>query len=520
MKNNNLVKFGLTVLASAVLAACSSSGGSSAPQEDPAAKAAAEAAAAKAAADAAAAKAAADKEAARQTSLKGTNDVGAKFVKKTDSNLVVGNGSQKDSSSSKSITNMTVDLHPSLDTVVVGIPLDGSKPQIYLEDFDFRGNTTNTSGKHTLSHIYRTADGYTKDQGADRANGETDTKTAKKGKQDDGLVYVFENGRLNYTHKTEGSDVIDTKEARNEDRLRLSVAEVYGHRTFLNGNSEEKHADGLAGEDTTVENAPFTAKAQDSDKYYTAGSKLAYVQYGRVTSKLNEVDVNKLEDGRPVVQLGTKVASYAFHGIPGSEDHYFYRGVNSTAYNGDLAGHLQGIYYAPNAEKGTLSYRGHAVTYNLDRNYTHDGKVPNAVGAVYKLSSGTHVDAEIKLATGTVTGELYNVWSKSVAGNPAENIKVSLATFDGKLENNGSLVGSSTRAFDSAKGAFTGSLFGANATELGGAIASTATEADKNWGASFGAKLQNKAYQPIADQPNAPELSESTDDNNAGGPNN
>ena len=116
-----------------VLAACGSSGGSS-NNDEAAQKAAAEAQAA-AAAEAAKAEALVAK----------TNDAGAKFVKKTQSNLNVGEGVETNSKSSVAPTNMTVELHPSLDTIVVAVPLnaDGSvntqAKQAYLEDFDFRG---------------------------------------------------------------------------------------------------------------------------------------------------------------------------------------------------------------------------------------------------------------------------------------------------------------------------------------------------------------------------------------------
>ena len=53
------------------------------------------------------------------------------FVKKTASNLNVAGDTATDNKSSKSVTNMTVELHPSLDTIVVAIPLDAKgKPDL------------------------------------------------------------------------------------------------------------------------------------------------------------------------------------------------------------------------------------------------------------------------------------------------------------------------------------------------------------------------------------------------------
>ena len=130
MKNNKFIKFSLTVACAAVLAACGSSGGSSNNDEAAQQAAAQQAAAQQAAAQQAAAeKAAAEQQAAAAEALVAkTNDAGAKFVKKTQSNLNVGEGVETNSKSSVAPTNMTVELHPSLDTIVVAVPLnaDGS----------------------------------------------------------------------------------------------------------------------------------------------------------------------------------------------------------------------------------------------------------------------------------------------------------------------------------------------------------------------------------------------------------
>ena len=177
MKNNKFIKFSLTVACTAVLAACGSSGGSNN-------------AAAEEAAKQQAAQQAAEKAAAAEALVAKTKDVGAKFVKKTQSNLNVGEGVETNSKSSVSPTNMTVELHPSLDTIVVAIPLQGDTKQAYLEDFDFRGNEANTSGEHVLKHIYM--NGTTKDTTRGRVDGESATKTASMGENDvDGKAFVY-----------------------------------------------------------------------------------------------------------------------------------------------------------------------------------------------------------------------------------------------------------------------------------------------------------------------------------------
>ena len=514
MKNNKFIKFSLTVACAAVLAACGSSGGSSNNDEAAQQAAAQQAAAQQAAAQQAAAeKAAAEKAAAAEALVAKTKDVGAKFVKKTQSNLNVGEGVETNSKSSVSPTNMTVELHPSLDTIVVAIPVDKdgnpveNAKQAYLEDFDFRGNTANTTGMHTLNHIYKTADGSTT-VGAARNGGEASTKTDTKGTQS-GLAYVYEEGRLNYTRKAEGNNVVDTKAARTDARLADSVAEVYGHRTFVAGDSEVRNE---ANGETGLANAPFTAK--DAAGKYTAGSELTRVQYGRVTSKLHGVFEKDLKDGKDVAQYGTKVASFGGYGENGTEDNYFYRGVNSTPYSATLASDLKNIYFGSEAAAGKLHYQGHAVTYNLDKDYEDKSGLPNALGAEYALVSGTHVAADIDLASKNVTGNLYNRWTETNTQQQVKEHNVELANFTGTLANNGSISGSATK-HDGAQGVLKASLYGAQAQELGGVISSNDTA--NNWGASFGAKVQNTPYvaPAVVTPAPVPAWGESTDANNA-----
>ena len=513
MKNNKFIKFSLTVACAAVLAACGSSGGSGDDEAAQQQAAQQQAAQQQQAAAEAAAKAKAEAEAAAKASSavgSSTSDVGAKFVKKTQSNLNVGEGVETNSKSSVSPTNMTVELHPSLDTIVVAIPVDKdgnpveNAKQAYLEDFDFRGNTANTSGTHTLDHIYKTVDGNTT-VGAARTGGEASTKTDTKGAQS-GLAYVYEEGRLNYTRKAEGNNVVDTKAARTDARLADSVAEVYGHRTFVAGNSEVRNeADG----ETTLANAPFTAK--DAAGKYTAGSKLSHVQYGRVTSKLHGVFEKDLKDGKDVAQYGTKVASFGGYGEQGTEDNYFFRGVNNTS--AAQVGALKDAYFGSEAAGGSLHYQGHAVTYNLPDDYKLAGNLPNALGAEYALVSGTHVAADIDLASKNVTGNLYNVWTKTNTALQVDEVNHELVKFNGTLANDGSIAGTATATAikGNPDGVLRASLYGDKAQELGGLVASKDTT--NNWGAAFGAKVQNNLYKaPVVTE--VPAWGESTDQNN------
>ena len=329
---------------------------------------------------------------------------------------------------------------------------------------------------------------------------------------DTGLAYVYEEGRLNYTRKAEGNNVVDPKAARTDARLADSVAEVYGHRTFVAGNSEVRNeADG----ETTLSNAPFTAK--DAKGEYTAGSKLSHVQYGRVTSKLHGVFEKDLKDGKDVAQYGTKVASFGGYGKQGTEDNYFFRGVNNTS--AAQVGALKDVYFGSKAAGGKLHYQGHAVTYHLPDDYKLDGNLPNALGAEYALVSGTHVAADIDLASKNVTGNLYNVWTKTNTSLKVDKVNHELVNFNGTLANDGSISGTAKApVLNNADGVLKASLYGSKAEELGGLVASKDTT--KNWGASFGARVQNSQYVAPAPAPTpatpapTPAWGESTDQNN------
>lgn len=602
MKKNQFVKFSLTLVCAGVLAACSSSSNNS--NDEAAKKAAAEKAAQEALVQqqlAAEAQKKAEEEAAKKAAETAKTleqgfgpdgDEGAKFVKKKQSNFVTNSVVEAPNDrSSSSVTGMTVPLYPSLDTIVVATPVDANgkaranAAQIYLEDFDFRGNDPATAvnkGRYTLNHIHNInaaevdpaksdeVNGYTVNATQARTGHNLFTKTDAMGNES-GEAFVYEAGRLNYTKRVEGGDVLDRRVARTEfqgngtadtGRLDNSVAEVYGFRTFVTGDS----VTGLDGNGTAantvalaqagqydVSNAPFVAtapildrqganpsaaengvkKVGGADGEYTAAGKLNYVQYGRVTSKLNAIgnDLDaELRAGKNIVTLGTKIASFGGYGDEGTEDHYFYRGIVSTPQSATLAADLAAKYGATHTDAqgnktvtpaGTLDYRGHAVTYNLDRPLNLGDRVPNAIGYTHHLVSGTHATAQIDLATSQVNGRLYNVWHYS-NGQTSADITDNLANFNGTLTNYGSIVGKSNKLNSdgsvAAQGNFAGSLFGPNAEELGGTIASTDTY--NNWGASFGAAIQNVGSNTTATPPTTGgALGESTDQRNLANPN-
>ncbi|WP_143531214.1 transferrin-binding protein-like solute binding protein, partial [Rodentibacter genomosp. 2] len=468
------------------------------------------------------AKAEAEKKAAEEAENKVKNSAvfGHKLVKKTDSNFILNiEGEDKTRKSSESTgrsDKMDVKLHPNLDTIVVSIPLDKNgnpvknAPIGYVEDFDFRGNTNNTTGEFTLGHIYNTANGETKTSGQARGV-KTDTKTETAG-TNTGSALVYQEGRTNYIPTDDVVKGSNSKVAvRNDFRDRKdTVAEVYGHRTFVDGDSLKgteatttvAGKTTLAGE-TTLANAPFLAKDK-KDSYAYKDGKLNHVQYGRVTSRLDDVELAQVKKGVDAGENGTRVVSYGEYGEKGTENSYFYRGTDErdgVVYNANLTRDLAKAYHGADKASGELNYQGHAVTYGFthvapNANKPDVSKVPNAIGEnptydLPQLVSGTHVAAKIDLATKGVTGQLYDVWS--VDGKKSNQ---QIANFKGTLANNGSIEGSSTRILDSAAGTFNGNLFGKQAEELGGALASKSTNAKESWGAVFGAKVQETPYQP------------------------
>lgn len=250
-----------------------------------------------------------------------------------------------------------------------------------------------------------------------------------------------------------------------------NVAEVYGYRTF----AYEGQYDGKVN-DSKVNNLPLENK------------RLQNVQYGRVTTNLNSH--TSFDDFRKGVNLGsgidTYVVDYGKFGDTGTEDHYFYRGINGIT-------EKQLADLKTNTDNGILKYWGHAVSYNLKNDYdgsTVSANAPTAIGAVNSLKfvSGNHVHAWIDLSRNHVEGSIYNTWFKE-GTKPTQGtlVPVDLVKFKGTLGANGNIAGESELTYKDSKGVFGASLYGANAEEMGGVVASNdKTEAGK-WGAVFGA---------------------------------
>ena len=278
------------------------------------------------------------------------------------------------------------------------------------------------------------------------------------------------------------------------------MAEVYGNKTFTYevGKTNANYTDNFVNDGGN--NAPFTGAFNKKTGYYNA-KELKHVQYGRVTSAISGLQPSDLKDG---VVDKTVVGIYGKYGQDGTENTYFARGNNRTS-NADIA-----------KLSGNLTYSGHAVAYGLDNSFNQiaavpQGQIPNAIGAQasssgYKLWSGNHVEATIDTSKKTVSGAISNIWSDGkTETNGNLNIKrVDLVKFNGDFGANGNMIGTSeivtsdTGTNKSAalnkdltaeerKGTFHAALFGSNGEEMAGNVKSSSNEAEKAWGAAFGA---------------------------------
>ena len=477
MKNNKLVKFSLTLVCSAVLAACGSSGGSddsAAQQQQQQQQQLQKQQAEKAAAEKAAAEKKAEADKAAQTTSSESNP-GYLLSKKNTSDFIVNNNGDKVDSTQSAPLPMTVqNLDPRLDTIVVAYPHEGaeSKAIAYIEDFQFVGNNTQ-SGTYTLTGIYNDSTDRGTTVGTSRP--ESRTKTNTQGTES-GAALVYQKDRIDYFDRADRNAGAEGKD---------TLAEVYGLRT----NSYE---DGKELKDTDANNLPLV---KETNKLAAQqDGQLRFVQYGRVTTKLHsltekELNVYKkglLDDKNSNVT--SNVIGFANYGEAGTENSYFYRGLNNTT--GEQLAKLS----------GELVYHGHAVAYGLNNDYrpgeAKKTGAPNAIGVekeVDALKSGYHVLAKVNLADKNVTGSIYNTWTSNKKGD----YNVDLVNFNGKLDNYGNIAGTSALAYEDANkdGSFNATLFGSKASELGGNVAGSknADTTVTQWGAVFGAKKYEEA---------------------------
>ena len=396
---------------------------------------------------------------------------------------------------------------------------DGPNSQDRLDNIelskDENGNITNiteTKTKGTKTTVAYDAAGTLKDaytyQAGRRiyADLTDDTKYNKK-TNSAGYVnttdgkYVDGDGG-NITQNVRGSNALRTNQTFNSSGQHAAgnVAEVYGNKTFAYeiGVTDSEYTDNFVNDGGN--NAPFTGTLNQATGRFENIKPLQHVQYGRVTSAISGLQPSNLKTG---VTPDTVVGQYGEFGANGTESTYFSRGNN----------HITQSQVA--ALNGKLTYAGHAVGYGLDDSYNSKvaaSNIPNAVGrgsAGYKLWSGNHVEATIDTAKKNVTGSIYNIWSNGAVDRTTNKMaldKVDLVTFKGDFGANGNMIGTSTLvgtnktglSDEDKAGTFHASLFGAQGEELGGNVKSNTQEADKAWGASFGAARVNAS--PWADQ--------------------
>ncbi|RRD90545.1 transferrin-binding protein-like solute binding protein [Conchiformibius steedae] len=471
------------------------------------------------------------------------SNVGYKHVIKTKSDFIL-NGVKK-SANSESNTGLLMqeqDPNKHLDNFVIGHYRDnnGKENVLYLQDVDSRSAAEvpkfgEGSNKVDFSKVW-VADVSAKGKDAYRANlGHEGNRTLGKHLVDvtkisregtapaKGLVYqkdrkIYIHGGVNAAGKNnsgfkanEKVNVLTFDERGNpktEDIKQFSdenfggvdpsetVLEVYGNKfTFskTEGGNPVKYAEEDAKEYKNGKNLPLE------------NTTLHHVQYGRVTSQLSGRHLDDFVEGLHQ-NHPTYIVAFGKYGADGTENHYFARGVNNTT-----ADQLAALpaHYGTNK----LTYQGHVVPYGLDHSFRqgqNNGKVPTALGGSAKeyLISGTHIRANVDLATKLVDGNVYNVWGlvKNNDFDTLTKVEAPLVGFNGTLADNGNIAGTAQNyTKDYAPGVFNATIFGAKGEEMGGTIVSANPE-KLQWGLSFGAKNTTTppAVKPLAPPPVKP----------------
>ncbi|MFZ7198143.1 transferrin-binding protein-like solute binding protein [Avibacterium avium] len=485
MKKDNAIKFSLTLAASVILAACSSSSGGS--SDEPAQNNVSNETTQQVVTPA--------EETVAPAGNTEASPVGYKVVNKTNSDFQVkGRADDGRNSVAGVVESMLVQKpEPSFDTLVIAAPTNkaGNTSIAYVEDLDV---TEQADGVGKLQHIYLGA--QTKEGGEARSDVHNEygniTKTGTQGTET-GSVLVYEANRQNYT---------DFHDDNRSEVKKDTVAELYGRNTM--GSDKVVNA---------TENLPL------ADHYGEHATKrgdghLQLVQYGRVTTAL---DSSNLQDGKTLADnfkpglklnsgdddgLNTYVVGYAQYNDVSKEDNYFARGINNISAE-DLA-----------KLEGKLTYKGHAVTYNLDHRIHGLEDAENAPTSLQGVKpeefvSGTHVLANVDLGSRKVDGKLYDKFT--VNGTNHDSV---LVTFDGDLAANGTITGTSKLDYVKAdapnrEGTFNATIYGnkevgLDKTELAGAVASNVGGEGK-WGAVFGAEdVTDKVIAPTPVEPSNP----------------
>ncbi len=326
-----------------------------------------------------------------------------------------------------------------------------------------------------------------------------------------GLISVKFNGSEGYTTVgTEGQQKLPTSVAQLGDSRIFGYSWRTGTTPAVRKNNSRKAV-------VTKGMVAATDGAGDATKFYKATSAknpvskigLINLQYGRLATRLDEIDTNK-----PIHDVGN---GEFYHMIDPTDafdidrhltakrndkatvNNYFYRGINETK----------------NMPKvGNAEYWGQALMYGLDNEYHGTDRVVtntngDATNAGVKGSQtikyadlvdgmGNFVHAKANFAKKKVDGEIYNVW-RTKSGTKGTFVQDNLVKFGGDIKKN-TVVGTADRTYVNGddKARFVGTFFGdgKKVTELGGGISSIQNDPktdavkydDVKWGGVFGAK--------------------------------
>lgn len=323
------------------------------------------------------------------------------------------------------------------------------------------------------------------------------TFTSSNDLQQRGLVNITNTGANNYQ--------VWGQEDQTGQRANVTVdgsdktTKIFGNKSQDTSNTaptnsyrftEALNADGVY-EDITVANLGT----------YLDETKLSFVQYGRVTSNIDQLGVLETigRDGTIYYQsVIDDAGTRSVDGDPDEVDTYFYRGTDET----NLANMTAFFDNADNIAEGTVSYAGHAITYGIDNSYHGASDLPdtNAPGdaVVPEEGLGNFVQANVDIADRDITGSIFNVWNITDTDGSTIFVKDDLITFEGDINGN-TAKGTSTLAYgDKDTGAFKGSFYGTTAQEFGGSVNAIDDDLyDKaTWGGVFAAQ---KVTQAIVD---------------------
>lgn len=336
----------------------------------------------------------------------------------------------------------------------------------------------------------------------------TDLLTVNVGKEETQLELTGRNNANSYEGATRifGTNFHDetarpSVQKDDKDNIRVYVGDKQANRIARRVNNQ---VDLVGNVDVTVNNDQ-DIHSDNNLKFFTDKIKLDKVQFGRVTTNLENVsnltndDVTVEINGRKYFGIDKRNAStYLNVGRNNSRavNNYFYRGLDETN-------------LTTNAQTGTANYQGQALMYGLDNSYRGVGRKAgensNAIleGGVTgaKDMLGNFVEARVNFDTKKVVGEVYNVWRLNEIDARTTKHKVATAAvvnFQGDVVGPNSIWGTAQRTYDVTNPViadFQGNFFGANAEELGGSFNSVRRTAegvakygDATWGGVFGAK--------------------------------